>query len=343
MYKVKKPRELLIKISLIAVIAFLVFSYFIFDFIKEPFNILIISYILASILNPLKESISKVRYFNKRSASIMLIILLIIILFLAIFAIIPSVFKEFNNVGDVIEKLKIYINNFEKSDTYNESFILKYIYSEGKLKLVSLFENVTINTINFLISLSDKLISYFVVPVVTYYLLVDKEKIGKKVMKLIPIKRRDILKKIIYDCNRLLGSYLIGQIFLSFLISIITLVGLIVFDIKFPLGLSLLNGILNIIPYFGPIFGAVPIVIVAFIESTSKGIWISIFLLVIQQIEGNIVSPKITGDTTDMHPLVIIILLLIGEKIGGFIGMIIVIPISVIIKVIYEDINSYIY
>ena len=74
-------------------------------------------------------------------------------------------------------------------------------------------------------------------------------------------------------------------------------------------------------------------------DSLSKCLWSAIAIFIIQQIEGNILSPKITGDSTNIHPLVIVILLLVGEKLGGFIGMILVIPIAVVIKVIYEDVN----
>ena len=78
-------------------------------------------------------------------------------------------------------------------------------------------------------------------------------------------------------------------------------------------------------------------------ESPEKAVWTVIAMTIIQQVEGNILSPKITADSTNMHPLMIIILLLLGEKLGGFIGMIIIIPIGVIIKVIYEDINDYLF
>ena len=66
-------------------------------------------------------------------------------------------------------------------------------------------------------------------------------------------------------------------------------------------------------------------------------------MIVIQQIEGNILSPQITGNSINMHPFIIIILLLIGDKFGGFMGMILVVPIAVIIKVIYDDINYYLF
>ncbi|MDB2111168.1 AI-2E family transporter, partial [Clostridium paraputrificum] len=130
---------------------------------------------------------------------------------------------------------------------------------------------------------------------------------------------------------------------LSLIVGVITFIALILIRVKFPLWLSILNGIFNIIPYFGPIFGAVPVVFIAFLESPTKALWAALAILIIQQVEGNILSPKITGNSTNMHPLVIIILLLIGESFCGFVGMILAVPIGVIIKVIYEDINYYIF
>ena len=87
----------------------------------------------------------------------------------------------------------------------------------------------------------------------------------------------------------------------------------------------------------------VPAVFVALIDSPSKAIWAIIGMFILQQLEGNILSPKITGDSTNMHPIIIIILLLIGEMFGGLVGMILAVPIGVIIKVIYEDANYYLF
>lgn len=113
--------------------------------------------------------------------------------------------------------------------------------------------------------------------------------------------------------------------------------------VRFAFILAVLNGILNIIPYFGPIIGGIPAVIIALIDSPVKALWTIIGVFILQQIEGNILSPKITGDSTNMHPIIIIILLLIGEKMGGFLGMVLAVPIGVIIKVIYDDINDYLF
>ena len=113
--------------------------------------------------------------------------------------------------------------------------------------------------------------------------------------------------------------------------------------VKFPFVLSIINAIANIIPYFGPIIGGVPIIFIALTGSVTIGILATIGVIVIQQVEGNFLAPKITGDSTNMHPIIIIILLILGEKLGGVIGMILIVPIAVIIKVIYDDINYYLF
>ena len=118
---------------------------------------------------------------------------------------------------------------------------------------------------------------------------------------------------------------------------------LLVLRIKFPLVLSIINSIANIIPYFGPIIGGVPIIFMAITGSVTKGLLAVIGVFLIQQVEGNFLAPKITGDSTNMHPIIIIILLILGEKMGGVIGMILVVPIAVIIKVIYDDIDYYLF
>lgn len=340
---IKKHKELIVKFIFLALIAVAIILYFYSSIVSTIFNILIISYILSSILNPIMKRLSKNKRVNNKLIAIILVLLIVIIFFIIIFSVMPIMFKEINNCGDIIDEFKMYLENFENSKSYKEGVIVKYIYNTSKEKIIILIPRLSESIVNNVVSISNNLLSYAVIPVVTYYFLSDRDKLSKKFYKWFPVKKRGILKKMILDCNMLLGNYLLGQVFLSFIISIITLVILLVFKVKFPIILSIFNGITNIIPYFGPIFGALPIVLIAFLDSTNKGIIILVALVFIQQIEGNILSPKITGDSTNMHPLMIIILLLIGEQLGGFIGMILAVPIGVILKVIYEDINYYLF
>jgi predicted PurR-regulated permease PerM len=141
-----------------------------------------------------------------------------------------------------------------------------------------------------------------------YYFLCDGDKIYTKSLLLLSTEKRELIRKFLRDIDRVLTRYITSQLLLSGLIGLLTFGLLLILKVKFPLWISILNAILNIIPYFGPIFGAVPAVIVALLDSPVKALWVIIGMFIIQQIEGDILAPKMTGDSTDMHPFVIIIL-----------------------------------
>ena len=171
----------------------------------------------------------------------------------------------------------------------------------------------------------------------------DGDRLFSRMMLILPTNKREVAQNIVMDINKVLKRYISGQLYLCGIIGILTFILLLSLQIKFPLWIAIFNALFNIIPYFGPIFGMVPAVIVALMISPAKALWVLIGMILIQQIEGNILSPKITGDSIEMHPFVIIVLLLIGDKFGGFIGMIVVVPIAVVIKVLYDDINYYLF
>jgi predicted PurR-regulated permease PerM len=165
----------------------------------------------------------------------------------------------------------------------------------------------------------------------------------KKLCICIPVSNKSILKDIGNDINKVLGKYILSQLFLSAIIAVLTFISLMILKVDYAIVLSILNGMCNIIPYVGPIFGAIPAIIIALIQSPKLALWTTIVLYIIQQIEGDIISPKITGNSINMHPLTVILLVIIGGKIGGIIGMILVIPITVVLKVIYNDLDYYMY
>lgn len=107
--------------------------------------------------------------------------------------------------------------------------------------------------------------------------------------------------------------------------------------------LSLMNGILNVIPYIGAPLGGVIVILVAIVNGNASWMYIIIWMLVSQAVESNIISPLIIGESVNMHPLMIIVLLILGGEIGGFIGMVLAIPVGVIIKVLYIDINHFLF
>lgn len=340
---IKKHKNIIIKLSL-GILFLVLISIYIFNLnIRKIFNLVLLSFIIAYILKPLKIYIAKHTKIKEKKVALLIILGILIIAIFSIVLLIPTMFKEMNNIGPMINKLTESIEDFFLTSNIGNSTFLKFLYEDGRERISSFINSFSGSIVEHIIVFSEDIMSFAVVPVITYYFLADDEFIWNKCSLLIPIKKRELVKKIIKDINKLLESYIVGQLLLSLIVGVITFIALILVRVKFPLWLSILNGIFNIIPYFGPIFGAVPVVFIALLESPTKALWAALAILIIQQVEGNILSPKITGNSTNMHPLVIIILLLIGESFCGFVGMILAVPIGVIIKVIYEDINYYIF
>lgn len=311
--------------------------------IKEILVLIVFSFILAYTLKPMYSLLIK-KGINSKGAALTLIIGVLLFVLLIFIVLIPSIFKEGLSFADSLKEFEEYATSFHMKLRLlrNNKIVygvLNTVYKKLNRYLIKVFDNMLEYTAN----LGENALAFVVVPIITYYFLCDSEYIESKVLLLCPIKARKIIKRINKDIDKILGRYIIGQFMLCLLVGILTFIVLLILKVRFPLILSILNGAFNIIPYFGPIIGMIPAVIVALIESPKLGLYTLIWLYLIQLLEGNIISPKITGDSVSMHPLGVIIILLLGGEIGGFLGMILAVPIGVIIKVIYEDLNYYLF
>ncbi|WP_300383228.1 AI-2E family transporter [Clostridium sp.] len=338
--KIKK----IIKPFIISLVVFIIiFIYLKSKIINSIINILFISFILSYSLKPIINYIRDRFRLSKKTSSIIVILIILFGMVTFVYKFIPNLLRESNSIGNILDGIDKYAMEIAYKMKINDVEFFKKIYIEVSEKLNFFFREISENILDNLITYFESIISLAILPIVTYYFLVDGEVIYNKILLILPTKNRIIIKKIIGNIDKVLSKYIISQLFLSFIVGILTLVTLFFLNVKFFIALAIINGIFNIIPYFGPILGSIPAVIVALIDDPKKGLYTLFFMFLIQQIEGDILAPKITGDCTNMHPIVIIILLLIGEKFGGIMGMIIVVPIGVIIKVIYDDINDYLF
>lgn len=311
------------------------------NFIKEILLVVLCSFIIAYALRPSYCYIITKTKLNKRIVAISIIVLVILFFSAMISLLIPRILSESLNVQELLEVFELGLQMIlDKFNIEKETFY-EIINAQFGEKINSIITSISTEVFYGSIMLMENIIALAVVPVVAYYFLVESALINNKIVNLIPTDKRDVIKNIIKDIDRVLGKYVLGQGVLCLIIAILSFLGLCIIDIRFALLLSLINGILNIIPYFGPILGMVPAVLVALIDGPTKVIAVIIVFIIIQQIEGNILAPKVTANSISMHPLTIIILLLIGEKIGGILGMILIVPIAIIIKVLYDDLDYY--
>ncbi|MCL2323908.1 MAG: AI-2E family transporter [Oscillospiraceae bacterium] len=309
--------------------------------IKYAFSIIIISFIISYILTPAVNYLVK-NNMNKKAATLFLLFAFLVIFSAIVSILIPSIImettgaqKEFDVINELLKNIENEISKFTKNE--ESVFIIQEIYTNVK-SFVSASLAALINSI---MSFGKNIVGLTVVPVITYYIIVDGEDLIAIVLKFFPVTLRNSIRLFWKDIDKILRRYIYAQFLLSVFVFIFTFIALYMLNIKYALLLSILNGVFNIIPIFGPIIGTVPAILIAFLMSPYKALYVFIAYLIIQQIEANIIAPKITGETINIHPVVIILLILIGQKIGGVFGMIVCIPIAAMIKIIYEDINYY--
>ncbi|MBX4259883.1 AI-2E family transporter [Clostridium estertheticum] len=342
MKKINKKRLVICALSIVILIAIIAIAIRI-PIIKQLLDLIFISFIIAYGLKPLYMLMIR-RGANKRATSALIVVGLLVLIVLIFIVVIPSIFRESLSIKRVINDLGNYLINAKTkikvlSTNKIMDSIINTIYYKSNAQILLILNKL----LDFIMGLGENILTYMVSPLIIYYFLCDSENMINKTLIIFPPESRNIIKKIIDDIDKVLGRYIMSQLILCGIITIATFLILMFMKVDFPLILALINGVFNIIPYFGPIFGLIPIILIALLESPKIALYTTIWIFALQQIEGSLLSPKIIGESISMHPLTVILLLMIGGAVGGILGMILAVPLGVVIKVIYEDLNYYLF
>ncbi len=173
-----------------------------------------------------------------------------------------------------------------------------------------------------------------------FYLSLDFKKFSNSLSNLIPMKYRDDTSKLLENVDEMARGYVSGTLFSSLLVAFLTFLGLVIAGVSSPLLFAIFCGITNIIPYFGPYIGGIPVVVVAFSISPMCGIITLVTIVLVQFVEGNIIHPLVVGKAVDIHPVVVVLSLLVFEHFFGIIGMILATPIVGAIKILIVFLNE---
>lgn len=297
---------------------------------------LILSIALAYMLEPLVNLFEK-RNINKKLSVIIVLAVVLGAFCLIIVYIIPIIGRELMEVLENGGTYQYKINSFINKIGYSKlPGYIKEMMDSGIERLRGYGEEWASKAIGRLISFVGDIPNYALTPVFVYYFLTDTSFFGELLIGLIPVKARDKSLGLVAEIDKVIGRFIKSQLILSLIIAVLSLIVLVVFKIRFALIIALINGITNMIPYFGPIIGLIPAIGAAASESWSKVVIVTIAFLIIQQIESDFISPKLVGDSIGMHPVFVIIIILIGGKYYGALGMVFSVPIAGAIKVLIQ-------
>ena len=170
--------------------------------------------------------------------------------------------------------------------------------------------------------------------VISLYLLVDGPGIGQRSLAAIPNEYRPNALFLQDHVSRVLGGYLRGQLILGAVIGLATGIGMALLGLPYAVVLGVLAGLFELVPMFGPILSAVPAVLVAMFLPFPTVLWVVLFFLVIQQIENNVLAPRISGHAVGLHPLGAMFALLAGFQLAGVLGGLFAVPIAGVLWVL---------
>jgi predicted PurR-regulated permease PerM len=195
------------------------------------------------------------------------------------------------------------------------------------------------------ISVGRLLVDIVIGLIVSVYVLCSKESFKAQAKKIIysifAPKNANVVLEIARKTSDIFYGFIIGKIIDSIIIGIICAIFMKIAGLPYVLLCSVIIGVTNIIPVFGPYFGAVPTVIIIFLTNPPQGITFLIFVIILQQIDGNIIGPAILGDSTGLSPFWVVVAIVVGGGLFGVPGMIIGVPTMALIYYLVGRLTSY--
>lgn len=333
----KKPININITMTtVIKIILILVLLYFLI-LIQDVLAVLFVSLIFSSAVDPWVDWMQK-RKIPRAFGVLLIYLTAFTIIGTTIYLIIPPIANE---VGELSNNFPKYVEKISSGITVLKNYSIQHgILDNVKNNLGSLSANLqraASSIFSTVTGIFGGIFSFFLVLVMTFYMVVEENAIKKLVWSLAPAQHQPYVMQLVNRMQKKMGLWLRGQLILSFVIFILTYIGLSLLGVRYALVLALIAGITEFIPYLGPMIGAIPAVLLAFLQEPIMALFVIILYMIIQWTENNILVPKIMQKAVGLNPIISIAVLLMGFKVAGVVGAILAIPVATAISVFVQD------
>lgn len=305
---------------------------------------IVISIILAYIINPLVSYLETKKISRRLGVLIVYVgfVLIFVVLFLVV---LPKTLQELRNlftslpnlVNDVNLRILDSADHIEKVTNIDMSRILKNI-QDGIEQYLNSIQTGLVERLRSMASgmyaAFGRMVSFVLVLILTYYFTVDKNRIKVKLYKLIPSNYRSDILYLGSEINAAMLEFVKGKLLLAVIVGVMTTIMLLILGVNFAVAIGLITIVADIIPYIGPFLAFIPAFFFSVMDSWTKAIWVSIFFVFLQWAENNLFAPKILGKRTGLHPAVVLLCIVIGGGTFGVIGMILSVPVFSILTIL---------
>ena len=332
---------------------------------------IIIGLALAYLLMPIKQYIEKRIYrlliskkvkaekakkWAKTLAIVGAIIFLFIILAILIMSLGPALFTSVVGLIDAmpgyVESFVAWISESGIADNDVALFIGHSINSFtaelenwAKTEILPLAQQYIAQITSGVLAVAKTFLNFLIgIVAMTYVMSIEESLVGqckKIIYAIFPVKEGNIIIETVRKSNKIFGGFVIGKIIDSAIIGVIAYIGCLLIKIPSPLLVAFIIGVTNVIPFFGPFIGAIPSVALVLIQSPIHALYLAIFILILQQVDGNIIGPKILGESTGLSAFWILTSISIAGGLFGFFGMLLGVPVFAVIYYIIQQILTY--
>ena len=320
--------------------------------VLEP---LIIGAVIAYLLFPLTDAMNQLlskkckmkrkHYFISVILTYFCVVVIFMLAIVGTYLLIGGRISESNNLSTMVTSIREYIVKYNELFTYVNTKITESglsgdlkSYLNNTIVYISTSISESINSIfAFSRSVGSVMINIYIGFFLSFYLLKDYELLKKNYNKAMPLffeqERIQSINKTGQEINHVVSKFIRGQVLDALLVGLISSIGLTLIGMDFAILIGFTAGIANIIPFVGPLVGCIPAIIVGVLSpDPMQAVWAVLVFLAVQQLDEVILSPKIVGDSTGLHPVLVIMAIIIGAYLGGIIGMLLAVPTMGVIK-----------
>jgi len=299
--------------------------------------IFFVALIFTAAVRPLVSWLARKRI--PRSISVLTIYFILFCIFGSLVAvIIPEISTQFR---DFLENTPLYVEKLTKTFSGIQSFV----DSHGSFLNVNeatrnIIDSIPRSSSQIFSTTADIFSGFFSVIVVlslTFYLSVKEDGMKTFLELVVPHNHQGYAISLAKRMEEKIGKWMQGQFFLMLIVFVLDFLTLYFLNVPYALVIALIGGVMEIIPYLGPILGGIPAVVMGFLISPTTGLLVLLAYIIIQQIENHIIVPQVMKKAVGLNPIAVILALLVGAKLGGILGAVLSVPVVAALSVFVGD------
>ncbi|MBI3273951.1 MAG: AI-2E family transporter [Candidatus Colwellbacteria bacterium] len=312
-------------------------AFWFFYLIRDILVILLGAIVVAAAIEPVANRLQ--RYRLPRVVSVLAVYIAILaILALVVTLILPILVQQTTQLVQALPHVLLVAQDVLGNILPGSSETLIHQLQGGLARFSDAFGNIGINVFQQTRSVFGNIVSVVFMFVIALYLVIEENALMKFFRIIVPAEHQTYVNNALGRVQYKLGRWVLGQVTLGIIIGVTVAVGLTLMGVPYALALGLLAGVLEIIPYIGPILAGLSATIVAFSASWVLGLATLVFFILVQQAESHFIIPNVMKKATGLNPLVTLIAVLLGARLAGVAGIILSVPVASMIGIFFSDV-----